>query len=48
MLTAEQERSKDSDGDHSPGSNQGEQVTLFMEKTKQNKTERQSAHTKGI
>ena len=32
MLTAEQERSKDNDGDHSPGSNQGEQVTLFMEK----------------
>lgn len=32
MPTAEQERSKDSDGDHSLGSNQREQVMSFMKK----------------
>ena len=49
MPTAEQERSRDSDGDHSPGSNQGERVMSFMKKKKNKKhTERQSAHTKGI
>ena len=48
MPTAEQERSRDSDGDHSPGSNQGERVMSFMKKKKKKHTERQSAHTKGI